>query len=54
VNPNENALTEIQDIFVALDFDQEEFLHIDDQLFHFFIVFSRRFWNLLGVKYSKT
>jgi len=36
VNPNENALTEIQDIFVALDFDQEEFLHIDVQLFHFF------------------
>lgn len=32
VNPNENALTEIQDIFVALDFDREEFLHTDDQL----------------------
>lgn len=32
VNPNENALTEIQNIFAALDFDQEEFLHIDDQL----------------------
>lgn len=32
VNPNENALTEIQDIFAALDFDQEQFLHIDDQL----------------------
>lgn len=32
VNPNENALTEIQDIFVELDFNQEEFLHIDDQL----------------------
>jgi len=32
VNPNENALTEIQDIFAALDFDQEQFLHIDDPL----------------------
>ncbi|XP_025191173.1 tigger transposable element-derived protein 1-like [Melanaphis sacchari] len=32
VNPNENTLSEIQEIFVALDFDQEEFLHIDDQL----------------------
>jgi hypothetical protein len=32
VNPNENALNEIQDIFAALDFDQEQFLHIDDKL----------------------
>jgi hypothetical protein len=32
VNSKENALTEIQDIFVTLDVDPEEFLHIDDQL----------------------
>jgi hypothetical protein len=31
VKTNNNALIEFKDIFVALDFDQEQFLHIDDQ-----------------------
>lgn len=31
-NSKGNALNEIQDIFVAIDVDLEEFLHFDDQL----------------------
>lgn len=32
LNSEENALTEVQDIFVGIDVDPEDFLHFDDQL----------------------